>query len=128
MLKKRPTRSANVSIITLFVLCFTLWYAVRIYSSINNWQVLLEFGTGPAYILVTGLLWFSAGLCLLGLLWKRHPFTIRAGLVLAGLYTVWYWVDRLYIQVSPAPNVVFSAILSTVLLIIYSFILATSAS
>ena len=126
-MRKRPNRSVNVSIITVFVLCFTFWYALRVYSSINNWQVLVEFGANPAYILATGLIWLIAGLVLLGLLWKKHPLTIRAGLMVAGLYTVWFWFDRLYIQTSPAPNGLFSAILSAILLIIFSFILITSA-
>ena len=124
---KPPNRIINETIITLFVLCFTFWYGLRVYSSIKNWQTLLEFGANPVYILATGFLWFLAGLGLLVLIWKKHLFTIRAGLLVAGLYTLWYWVDRLYIQVSPAPNVLFSAVLSIVLFVMFSFTLITSA-
>ena len=127
-MKKRPTRIFNEIILTFFVLCFTFWHALRVYSSIINWQSILDFGANPAYILATGVLWFLAGLGLLALVWKKHLFTIRAGLMVAGLYTAWYWIDRLYIQASPAPNVLFSAVYSMVLLVIFSFILITSAS
>ncbi len=128
MMNKRPTRDVNVTILIVFVLCFTFWYGLRIYSSLVNWQILLEFGANPVYILATGLLWFLTGLGLLILLWKKHVRTIRAGLLAAVLYISWYWLDRLIIQVSPEPNVLFSAVFSSVLLVIYSFILITSAS
>ena len=127
-MNKRPTRIVNVTIVTFFVLCFTFWYALRVYSSISNWQVMLEFGANPVYILITGLVWFLAGLGLLFLIWKNHFLTIRAGLLVSGLYTSWYWADRLFIQASAAPNTLFSAVFSTVLFVIFGFILITSAS
>ena len=127
-MQKSSTPPVSVTIITFIVLCMTSWNAIRTYSAIVNWQILAEFKANPAYILATGLFWFITGLWLIGCIWKKVSYTFRASLAVAGLYYLWYWCDRLYIQTSPAPNVLFSAVFSTVLLVVYSIILSIPAS
>ena len=125
---KSPNPPVSVTIITLFVLFITSWNAIRTYSAIANWLVLAEFKANPVYIFGTGLFWALAGLWLLRCIWKRVSYTFRACLAAAGLYYLWYWCDRLFVQSSPAPNVLFSAVFSSVLLVIYITILSIPAS
>lgn len=119
---------ANVTILAVFVLCITAWNGLRAYSTIANWQILREFGAIPAYSLVIGLVWALTGLWLFRALWEGQRYALRAGLASAGLYFLWYWFDRLTIQPSPAPNLLFSVVFSTLLLIIFIIVLGLPAS
>ena len=125
---KNSTPPTTVTILAVFVLFITSWNGIRAYSAIANWQVLKEFGANPVYILATGLFWIIAGLWLFRAFWEGHRYAIRAGLTAAGLYTLWYWCDRLIFQPAPAPNTLFSIIVSTVFLAFFIIILSIPAS
>jgi hypothetical protein len=128
MLKSPIALPENVTILTMFVLWFTSWNVLRAFNAITNWQVLSEFGASPVYILATALFWVLTGLWLFRIVWRRSLYTISASLAAAGLYYLWYWIDRLFVQSSPAPNVLFSAVISTVLLALFSlFLIAPTA-
>lgn len=117
-----------VTLITIFVLCISAWNAVRVYTVIMNWQILTKYGASPAYILATGVLWgLSAGWLFLVIHRKKY-YALRANLIVAGLYYLWYWADRLFIQPSPAPNVIFSAVFSTAILLIFCILVITPAA
>ncbi len=113
-------RPLPVTILAVFVLCITSWNGIRVFSAIASWQVLREFGANPVYISGTGLFWALAGFWLFWLLWEGRQAGFRAGLGAAVLYLVWYWLDRLVIQPSPATNAVFSAIVSVILCAIFT--------
>jgi hypothetical protein len=125
---KNSTPPMTVTILAVFVLFITSWNGIRTYSAIANWQVLKEFGANPIYILATGLFWTIAGLWLFRVLWEGHHYAIRAGLTTAGLYTLWYWCDRLIFQPSPAPNILFSVVVSVVFLFFFVTILSIPVS
>jgi len=110
-------RPLRVTILSAFVLCITAWNIMRVVSALANWNILREFGAAPAYIMFSGLAWSAAGLWFSYITWKGLKTAWPGGLALSGLYFTWYWVDRLAIQPSPAPNTLFSAVVSTVLLI-----------
>jgi hypothetical protein len=101
---------------------------IRAYGVFNNWQILIEFGANPAYILTTACVWILIGLWLFQTIIRRFRYGVRSGLAVAGLYYLWYWGDRLFIQPSPAPNLIFSAVVSTVLLAIFSIIIILPAT
>jgi len=96
---------------------------IRAYSALSNWQILSEFRANPVYILTTACVWILTWLWLVRTILMGIHYAIRSGLAVAGLYYLWYWGDRLFMQPSPAPNLLFSAIVSTVLLAIFSIIL-----
>ncbi len=110
-------RPVSVTTLSLFVLCITAWNAARLGSTIASWDILKEFGAPTVYIAGTGLFWMTAGLWLAYATWTGQKIAFRAGLVIAALFFTWYWLDRLAIQPSPAPNVLFSGLVSAVLLI-----------
>lgn len=114
-------RPARVTILTVLVLSITSWNALRAYSAAANWDILREFGALPAYIMGTGLAWAAAGLWLAYALWARKRPALAGGLAWAAAYFAWYWFDRLVMQPSPAPNLVFSIAVSGLLLAIFVF-------
>lgn len=125
---KNSTQPLTVTILAVFVLFITSWNGIRSYSAIANWQVLKEFGANPVYLLATGLFWTITGLWLFRAIWEGHRYAMRAGLGTAGLYTLWYWCDRLIIQPAPAPNTFFSISVSAVLLAFFIITLSIPAS
>lgn len=112
-------RPQLVTILAAFVLSITAWNGIRVWSAASQWSVLQEFGAPPAYLLATGLLWTVTGLWLTYALWTQQRAALAGGLLLAGLYFGWYWLDRLAVQPSPAPNLLFSLTVSTALLAIF---------
>lgn len=110
-------RPLRVTILSAFVLCITSWNLMRVLSALTNWDILREFGAAPAYIMFSGLVWAAAGLWLAYAAWTGLKPAWLGGLVISSLYFTWYWIDRLAIQPSPAPNLVFSAVVSAVLLV-----------
>jgi hypothetical protein len=127
-MNKNSLPPTTVTIVAIFVLFITSWNGIRIYSAIANWQVLKEFGANPGYILATGLFWTMAGLWLFRAIWEGRRYTIRAGLTTAGLYTLWYWCDRLIFQPSPAPNISFSIVVTAIFLAFFIITLNIPAS
>lgn len=112
-----------VTIVAVFVLFITAWNAIRTYTAIANWDVLSRLGSNPAYLLASGLVWTIAGLGLYDTLAKGKRTALQAGSALSLLYVIWYWLDRLIIQVSPAGNVEFSAVVSGITLVIFNILL-----
>lgn len=127
-MQKKSAPPASVTILAVFVLFITSWYCIRIYSAIVNWQVLIEFGAIPAYILGTGIFWTLVSLWLVTIFWQGKPYAARFGSITAAVYFLWYWLDRLVIQPTPAPNVMFSMVVSTISLTIFMIVLNIPAS
>jgi len=118
-MNKNSTQPVTVTILAVFVLSITAWNAIRAYGALVNWQVLIEFGANPIYILVDGIFWALGGLWLFRVLWEGHHHGIRFGIAGASIYFLRYWFDRLFFQPAPAPNTIFSLIISTILLLIF---------
>ncbi|MDX9992980.1 MAG: hypothetical protein RBS68_13150 [Anaerolineales bacterium] len=99
------------------LLLLSLWNVLRMARALLGWQTLVEYGAPAVYILASGLVWALAGFGLLTALLSDWRYTRRAGIAFSVLYWVWYWADRLFIQSAPAPNLIFSAIFSSLLLL-----------
>jgi hypothetical protein len=96
----------------------SLWNVLRMARALLGWQNLVEYGAPAIYILASGLVWALIGFGLLTALLSDWRYTRRAGIAFSVLYWVWYWTDRLFIQQSPAPNLIFSAIFSSLFLLV----------
>lgn len=106
----------SAGILSAILLLFFLWKLLRTARAIFDWQVLLEYGAPAIYLLASGLFWALAIGGLLAGLFRAWPKLRRAGIAISVLYWVWYWADRLFIQASPAPNLIFSVIFSILFL------------
>ena len=98
---KRPF---SVTILLWLVLSLTAWSVLRLYSAIQWWGTLFEFASlpGPWYIAISGSIWLMVSALLLWGMWQAKAWT-RYALIGAGAgFSVWYWSDRLFFQVSSA--------------------------
>jgi len=127
-MRKNLNPPVSVTILATIVLFITSWFCIRTYSTITNWKILMEFGTNPVYILGAGVFWVLIGLWLFSIIGRRKPYTPQAGSVIAVLYILWYWFDRIIMQPSPAPNGVFNLIISIFYLVVFIIILNMPAS
>lgn len=112
---KRPF---SVTILLWLVLSLTAWSGLRLYSAIQWWNVLLEFASrpGPWYIAISAVTWLIVSVTLLWGMWQAKAWARYALLGAGASFTVWYWCDRLLLQMS-STNWPF-ALLATVLLLI----------
>jgi len=113
----------SVTLLLLFVLSMTIWNGIRIWAAISNWDLLARFRANPFYIFSTGSIWFILGLGLMVLIFKGHRLALPSGLTISILYLIWYWVDRTFVQVAPAPNIPFSIVVSIITLLFFNVIL-----
>jgi hypothetical protein len=108
----------QLGMISAALIFYTLWNILRAVRALLDWPVLVEYGAPAVYILVSGVTWSLAGIFLSVKILQGWQHSVRAGIGISVLYWVWYWADRLFIQQSPAPNIVFSAVFSTLLLLV----------
>lgn len=113
----------SVTIILFFVLSMTVWEGIRVWTAFTNWEILSRFRANPIYIFATGIIWFILGIVLILLIFKGHRYTLASGFALSLLYALWYWLDRLVIQVTPAPNITFSIVVTIITLVVFNTIL-----
>jgi len=117
------THPISVTIVAVFVLFITAWNGIRIFGAVAEWTTLAVFNANPVYIFASGLAWVIAGLALYESLVNGRRFARQAGLILSVLYMTWYWLDRWFMQANPAGNAGFSAVASTVMLVIFNILL-----
>jgi hypothetical protein len=121
---RRKTRPSRVTVLAVLSFCFTLWNAVRLGEDIFFWKILLEYGTHPLYIALSGGVWLIAGLFLTWGLWYGKKWAWLAAVIITLCYASWYWIDRLLLQ-RPHSNWLFSLIATGALLfIIFSILLS----
>jgi hypothetical protein len=118
MIQKLPKLPIRITLLLWMVLTITAWNLVRLVTSIG-WRVTLETYApwpGPFYIGLTGAIWTLMGLFLfwsfvVGASWSR------IGLLICGfVYSIWFWVDRLFIQPQVRANWTFGLLVTIILL------------
>jgi hypothetical protein len=116
---KRPFRA---TILLSLVLLFTVWNVLRAWTAFAWRNVLTEFSNTPSYICISGLVWAGVGIWLWLSLWLNKANARTLLLASAIGYSVWIWIERLFIQ-KPRENWPFALIMNLFLL---SFILFAS--
>jgi hypothetical protein len=106
----------QAGVLTAVILFLGLWAGLRAGQAWLSWETLEAFGAPAAYIFGSGLAWAIGWLAILAGLLSGWRQIRRAGIAFFVLYWVWYWADRLLMQVSPAPNLMASIVLSIILL------------
>ncbi|RJP54508.1 MAG: hypothetical protein C4583_02565 [Anaerolineaceae bacterium] len=111
---KRPFA---VTTLLFLVLCLTVWNAIRLYAAIADWDALTEFAPrpGPLYISITASFWTLSGVVLWMALRRRNPRSRSYFAIYVLGYTLWWWADRLLLQIT-SPNWPFAAGLTVFLL------------
>jgi hypothetical protein len=113
----------SVTIPALIVFSLTLLSALRVAETIVSQPTLEKYGAPTGYMAASGAFWTVMGLATLYAFWKQKRLIARATSAVSVLYFAWYWVDRLFIQPTPAVNTTFSAIFSVILLTIVLYLL-----
>jgi hypothetical protein len=115
---KKSKLPLGITLLLWLVLIITTWNFIRFITSIT-WRDTLETYAprpGPFYIGITGAIWTLLGLFLL---WSfiRSAWWTRMALIIAGCsYSVWIWVDMLFVQAQLRANWPFN-LLTTILLL-----------
>jgi hypothetical protein len=122
--KKREGRPFCLSILILFVFCFTAWNGLRTGEAIFFWKTFLEYNGHPLYVLVSGGGWLIIGFFLAWSLWRGKTWSRIALIISTVGYTVWYWFDRLVMQ-EPHANWPFILIINIVFIQLIIFILSS---
>lgn len=118
--QSRKNRPWGVTVLLGLVLMFTALQATRVWAALTSWAVLksLPLQAPPAYLLASGLVWAVAGGWLLyGLGWRK-TWAPRVASIGAGVYALFFWVDRLFVQARGPHNSswIFEAVLGSLLL------------
>lgn len=111
--------SFSITSLTMMVLYFMFLNGLRTYAIILNWKVLLIYQShpGPIYMLIFSLSWFLIGLFLIVNIYRKNPRTPEFIYITAGLYTTWFWIDRILFQ-HRIEAILFPAVGTIVLLLI----------
>lgn len=109
-------RPASVTLLALLVLTVTAWNAVRLGAAISSWQVLIEYGAKPLYLVLSGAFWQIIGITVFIGLWWGKVWARKAAFLAAAGYAAWYWFDRLILQ-TPRANWPFALAVTFVLLV-----------
>jgi hypothetical protein len=119
---KKRKRPFLVTLLALVVLSITTIHLVRLVQTVALWDFLSGLpGISPGYLAITGLIGVLVGIPLFWGLWRGYPGTPTATRVVALLYVIYWWLDRLLTAGSreSLSNWPFSAGISAILLLLF---------
>jgi hypothetical protein len=94
----KPGRPLSVTLLALGVLIIAWLNMVRWVQAVRQWSFLTSLPVvSPLYPLLSGLFWTLAGLPLFWGLWRGLRWAYRLAPLCAGLYTLYFWIDRLVV-------------------------------
>ncbi len=119
----RPKWPFRLMLLAWLIVFFTLWNLARLITSIDWHDTLATYAPfpGPVYIGFTGAIWSGMGIFLLWCLRRGKRWTRLALLIGSGIFTAWFWADRLLLQSELRSNWLFTLIAN---LLILAFIAA----
>jgi hypothetical protein len=101
----RPRRPWSITLLAVLALCFAMFHLLRMVLTVARWDLLIVWlSIPPAYLVINGLVWGAAGLPLAWGLWRGKPWAPRLFWVVALVYTLFYWIDRLWLAGYPERN------------------------
>lgn len=111
-------------LLILFMLCFTGWNGLRAGAAIVFWETLPFYNAraSPPYLALSGVFWVGIGITLCIAVWKSKIWANSITFLIAVLYSIWYWCDRLVLQPVPHANWPFTL---TVNILLLTFVLLT---
>lgn len=96
-------RPRSVTFLAFGVLTIASLNLLRWALVLREWKFLSGWpGISPAYLLLTGLVWSVIGLPVGAGLWRGKPWAVRRLSVLVGVYSLYFWLERLFLYDRPA--------------------------
>lgn len=120
---KKPSRPFSVTLLVILVLIVSASHLIRMVQTLTNWETQTGLmRISPVYLAVSGFFWGVMGLLLALGIWlgTRHaPTLIRFAIP---VYSLYYWLDRIFLSGYPERNVnwPFSAVIN-LLILVWSF-------
>ena len=115
-------RPIRVTFLVIIILTTSLCNGLRLCEAVFFWMVLTKYHSSPIYLAITGAVWLIIGSILAFEILKRKSWAWVGTITGISFYTVWYWVDRLEIQI-PHANGPFALTLTVLFLGISTMIL-----
>jgi hypothetical protein len=101
----KSKRPLSVSLLCGAVLIVAVMNLARLGEALAGWKSLEALlPISPAYIAVTGLVWGALGLLAAWRLWQGQPWARGFCGGFISLFSVYYWVDRLFLPGYPGRN------------------------
>jgi hypothetical protein len=95
---EKSSRPFSVTLLTLGVLTIATINLIRFLLSLLQWEFLNDIlPISPAYLAVSGLVWCLVLLTQTWGLWRGHTWAPRLTLVTSLTYTLYYWLDRIFL-------------------------------
>jgi hypothetical protein len=98
-----PKRHFLLKLLAIFLLICSILNWTRFFHGFQYSALLQTYGQPvlPLYLMVTGFLWGTISLVCAAFLWLRYTFALWLTAITATLYTLWYWLDRAFLDPSP---------------------------
>jgi hypothetical protein len=92
-------RPPGIKFLSILYLLIGLFYLLKLSQVLFNWSMLgeLPLTITPAYLAADSLVWCVAGIILAWTLWKGKSWSSSTVLVLSFLYSLVFWIDRIWI-------------------------------
>lgn len=121
-------RPVTLKILCVAILLFSIFHLVRLIGAFNYWSLMLRLGPAvlPLYQALSGLIWFLVGTSAMVGLWFRQVWAFWLTIFAAALFTVWYWLDRVFLVGSADANTnwIFAAVLNSIILVVLFSLIA----
>lgn len=95
----KPKRPFVVTVLLLMVLSYTVLGWFGFLAALRNWDFLqsLPLSVPPLYLALRNIVWGAVGVPLIWGLWIGRRWAWYATQAVAGLYAVYYWLDRAFL-------------------------------
>lgn len=120
--RKRPI---GITFLLILAICISALNGLRLIEAVFFWKVLVEFNASPFYIAISGFCWLLIALILAFGIWLGKPWAWIGTIFGLLIYFIWYWFDRIFMQM-PHSNWVYALIFSILLLAIAAIIILNS--
>ena len=117
-------RPISVTILLLIVFFYTIWNVIRLYGTINFWDMMIIYNAypGPIYHLMVSSTWIIIGIfCIIWVI-KKKTWSILLLRVISVIYATWYWSDRFLFR-NTLMSFWFPLIISLISLAIFMYLL-----
>ena len=101
----KPRRPASVTLLAGLVLMVAMVYLTRLFQAILEWELLSDLlPISPAYLAVSGLVWGVVFTCLAWGTWRGRIWALRWSWWALLAFSLYYWLDRLFMASYPGRN------------------------